>query len=218
MRKTRDDVGEKCYNERRSDLEPLERGRCMSSLLPWAPLARTLGVEEAYIYIYKYIYWGAWEAIRRRLIIHTEEKMKRASTHTHSRTHTCLQHTYSSRTYISIYKPTNPTPNTQTNKQILHNRQTYNPTMYTLTRLPTLQPYYCAVRSHLDIDEKLCAAIIICDFVRFGFCFENLLKKEMVLNSPHKLQFWHIAQPFLKLRIKKPTPKRTRLFHVKMIL
>jgi len=39
----------------------------------------------------------------------------------------------------------------------------------------------------LDIDEKLCAAIIIGDFVRFGFCFENLLKKEMVLNSSHTI-------------------------------
>jgi len=41
----------KAYNVKRSDLVPLERGRCMNGFLPQAPLVRTLGAEESYICI-----------------------------------------------------------------------------------------------------------------------------------------------------------------------
>ena len=103
----------------------------------------------------------------------------------HSHPPTYIQHTYSYRTNIPTYKP-NKRTNKRTYKfhkqslqilQILH-LQPYIPTQH------TLQTCYCAVRSRFAIDKILCAAILIGELLRIELCFESLLKKGGVLNSP----------------------------------
>jgi len=53
--KEEDEVRENAYNVKRSESVPIERGRHMSDFLPKAPLARTLGAEESYMYVYVYV-------------------------------------------------------------------------------------------------------------------------------------------------------------------
>ena len=88
-------------------------------------------------------------------------------------THLLLQDLH---TQQHIRKPTNPTNLKSYNLQTPTNLQPTNP--YTPT-LPTLQTYYCAVRSRFAIVKILCVAMLL-DFN----VFESLLKKGKVLNFP----------------------------------
>ena len=72
-----------------------------------SPLARMLGAEESYLYIY--ICKCTWEAMMRGFIIHTEERMKRASAHKHIHQTTCLPAYNKPSSARPTYKRTNPT-------------------------------------------------------------------------------------------------------------
>ena len=135
MREPRDDVGEKCYTERRSDLEPLERGRCMSSLLPWAPLARTLGAEEAHIYIY--IYKLRRLRGHKEKIDNTHRGKDEEDKHSHTQPNAYMPATHllqqDLHTYIQTDKSDTQHSDQQTNPTYPTNIQPYNVHTYSAT-------------------------------------------------------------------------------------
>ena len=82
--------------------------------------------------------------------MHVEATIKSTSAHSPIYTPTCLQHTYSYKTYMPTYnpyKPYNPKKpnNLPTYNPYIHYNP-YNPTTYKSTLQPYyLQPYYCTV-------------------------------------------------------------------------
>ena len=119
-----------------------------------------------------YLYWGAWQAIKRRFIIHMEKKDDEGA-HSHSYTTIHLQHTYSYRTYIPTYNPTNPThPRLQI---LLPTLQSYKPTLhpYKPTNLQTLHTYNTTSLHACPAYVKniiLCGAVAFCRWYNLERC------------------------------------------------
>jgi len=107
------------------------------------------GRRVVHIHIYINV---VWEAMRRGLLIHTEEKMKRTNARTNIHMPTCLYHTYSNKTYIITYKPTHPRTPT-----------TYQPTTPTYPATPTpLQPYTPTNLPYIPYNTNVVWCIRVC--------------------------------------------------------